>query len=121
MGAHLKGPEGKAARARLHAGYRPRIEWLLREAELHVIESTADDRLVVGWICIEPGIVHYVLTRRRLQRYGVAGKLVRAILGDPIPTSIVYSHLPANKELVPEGWTYDPNAGAIARFSVGAR
>lgn len=58
-----------------YAAMKPRVTDALRRGRI-VVASTLDDAWqIVGWICFEPGAVHYVYVKYPFRHLGVARRL----------------------------------------------
>jgi hypothetical protein len=84
--------------------YRPIIRACLKDARLTVACSAEDSDTIIGWAVTGPRVVHYVYVRHGCNRLGVARSLLKPYIGH----ETTYTHRPADRSLVPNGWTYVP-------------
>lgn len=54
------------------------IDRLCTKSKILVAHPPESPDLIVGWICFEPGIVHYAYVKSAFQRFGVARALLEA-------------------------------------------
>ena len=62
---------------------------------------------VIAWACFEPDIIHFVFTRERWQRQGLATALLEPFADKP---TVMYTHqTPCLRFMpLPRGWIYNP-------------
>jgi GNAT superfamily N-acetyltransferase len=62
---------------------------------------------VIAWACFEPDIIHFVFTRERWQRQGLATALLEPFADKP---TVMYTHqTPCLRFMpMPRGWIYNP-------------
>ena len=71
-----------------------------------------DPETIVGWACTDAGQVHYVYTKHKWRRKGVAGLLLAPYLEAPT----VHSHAMTLQDSgdpwakIPRTWRYDPSS-----------
>lgn len=70
--------------AAFYADYQPVVKDLLARSTVSVAALQEDQSVIVGWSATEGDVLHYVLTKPRWRRLGVAHILV--------PNVSVYSH-----------------------------
>jgi hypothetical protein len=106
MGAH----RDEDARRRHWLGAERLIQRLVDKTEITVAEAISDgSRIIVGWACGESdAVLHYILTRRKFQRMGVATDLINPWMHGK---TVYYSFRPSVRGLeVPKSFKYDPYA-----------
>jgi len=104
MGAH----RDHEAQRRYWVGQERIVHKLLDVCNVTVAEAVGENGVpvLVGFAVWEPGVIHYVLTRRGFQRMGIALDLLANV---PSQGVTLYSHQPSIRGLpVPAGWFYDP-------------
>lgn len=86
------------------------IQRLVERCEVTVAEAETTDgsKVICGYVIGEDSaIIHYVLTRRRFMRMGVARDLLEPWLSHG--QQVLYSFRPTVKGLpIPKNWKYDP-------------
>ena len=108
-------PDGLVARApseklaaQSHWLYVEKIaQKLVETCDVTVAEAEVDgSKVIVGYVIYEgDNVVHYVLTRRKFQKMGIAKDLLAPFEGKEVS----YSLRPSTKGLpIPESWRYVP-------------
>lgn len=95
------------------------LEVILPRAVVAVATDPSDPDLIVGWACAEgqPGalILHYVYVKHRFRGFGVARRLVEALLaGAGSPGQVFYTHLTRRGAEIARRWKDDRKEPAMA-------
>jgi hypothetical protein len=96
----------RAAHDRFWQGHEKIVHRLLERCQTVVAEAEGPNGVpvIVGFVCYEPGVLHYILSRRGFQRMGIARDLLGGFLGQ---RDILFSHMSATRGLIiPAGWAY---------------
>lgn len=105
MGAN----KNKDAQKRQWLGGERVIHRLIEKCEVTIAEAETDgSKIIVGFAIGESdSILHYVVTRRKMMRMGVATDLLQPWLVHG--KRVLYSHRPSIRNLpIPINWEWDP-------------
>lgn len=119
LASHRHSPDGLAMRAhmdkeshkRYWVGQERMAQRLVETCTTTVAEAEIDGTpVIVGYVIGEPDlkvpVLHYVLTRRKTFRMGVARDLLTPYTDSD---RVLYSHRPSIRGLpIPETWSFDP-------------
>lgn len=97
------------AHRRYWMGCERLVQRLVESCDVTVAEAeTEGSKVICGWMCHEQDVIlHYVLTRRRFQKMGVAKDLLEPFT--EASGNVYYSFVPTVRGLVlPDTWKYDP-------------
>ncbi len=91
-------------RTQFYDDYGPVVRDLIARSQVIVASLMAEPDVIVGWAAIEGDALHYVLTKPRWRRLGVASWLLADFAGLPV----TYTHRTSdvNRVPVPKTWTY---------------
>jgi hypothetical protein len=82
------------------------IERLLeRGAEIRIACYSESPHLILGWMCSEPGTIHYVYVKKPYRRLHIATQLV-----GQRPVQTRYTHRTGRMPQPPKTWRYEPFA-----------
>lgn len=86
------------------SGYADVVNRLVRDANIRVACSVTHHRTIVGWACVESGVVHFVYVADMFRRQGVARKLLENV-GD----AVTYTHATdmCRRLPIPDGWKFN--------------
>lgn len=95
---------GRGQRGRVYfEGQRKIIKNALR-AGVQVVVWAGDADTILGWICGDEKVVHYVYVKHKFRGLGLA----KLLIGDRLSKRCVYTH--KTKPILPfaRGWEFDP-------------
>lgn len=105
--SYAQSPEFRSTpRCVYFALYEPIVKDLVARSTIAVATMPEAPGVVLGWLAVEGEVLHYVLTKPRWRRLGIAEYLLADLTGLPA----TYTHafpLGASQRLVPPIWTYD--------------
>lgn len=84
-------------------------EALIARSSVLVACADPDDNLICGWLCSEPGVLHYVHVKQCFQRFGIARTLLEAAGFSPAKPAL-FSHRTTDSDRcpLPEQWRSAP-------------
>lgn len=91
-------------------GHARQVDAVIARAGVLLAVPMATATTIAGWVCAEPGVVHYVYTVETFRRLGVARALLEAIGAEPRAFS-QWSHAcdrGLGEKLARAGWVWDP-------------
>lgn len=107
-GAHRRPSTARSNWWAANEGY---VRALLEHEETSVIVSANDRDTVMGFACVSPGVIHYVLVHRDCHRGGYSRDLYAALLGDRWDEPQMVSHelvdLNEARVSMPRNWILD--------------
>ncbi len=91
-------------RTQFYDDYAPVVRDLISRSQVIVAALPAEPDVIVGWAAVEGDALHYVLTKPRWRRLGVASWLLADYGGIPV----AYTHRTSDVRRcpVPQSWTY---------------
>lgn len=97
-------PRDYAEHARFYDDYAPVVRNLVTRSRIAVATLRDEPALMLGWVAIEGDALHYVVTKPRWRRMGVA----KWMLSDFASMPVVFTHrtTDALRCPIPSGWTY---------------
>lgn len=98
----------KEAQRRYWIGAERLVQRLVERCEVRVAEAEADGSKVICGFTISEGdqVLHYVLTRRRFMKMGVATDLLKPFMHG---RQVLYSFRPSTRGLkIPDNFKFDP-------------
>lgn len=90
------------------AGHAKAIDRILLRARVLVADPTSAPGTLAGWVCWEPGLLHYVYVGQTFRRMGVARLLVGELAEQPM-TYATWTPV-VDKVPTPAHWTWDPTS-----------
>jgi len=86
--------------------YDPVVRALLERSTIVVATTPEEPDIILGWMALEDGVLHYVHTKKRFRRFGVAKWMLDGVRDAPI----VFTHQFAYpvRSLIGPKWNYDP-------------
>ena len=93
-------------RSSYFALYAPVVEVLLGRSTVMVATMPEASDVVLGWLAAEGELLHYVLTKPRWRKLGIA----RFMLADMKDLAVKYTHQAPRMAPIPAAWTYDSDA-----------
>lgn len=100
-------------------GCQDQVERVLRRSNVLVSTPTDNCDDVIGLVCYEGEILHFVYVKFHVRRWGIArGLLEKAVNGAEVVT---FTTMPRRRlmGLVNEHWNFDPFAGTGLHFGSG--
>lgn len=101
-------PEFRSVKRSVYfALYEPLVKDLLSRSTVAVATMPEAPDVVLGWMAVEGDTLHYVLTKPRWRRLGIASFL----LADLAALPAAYTHVfpsGAAERLIPATWCYEP-------------
>lgn len=95
------------ARGVYFALYEPTVKAMIERSTVAIARTTDLPDTVIGFLVIEADtIVHYVHTKRRFRRLGVASWMVRELR--PFRAAFTHSPTPVASRLCGPEWKYEP-------------
>lgn len=87
-----------------------RVDDLLSRGRTLVACNPVSDDHIVGWVCVEGDVVHYLYVKTPMRGNGYAKELLRSAIGS-IPKPLKISHWTEHCERYANqhGWTYVPS------------
>jgi GNAT superfamily N-acetyltransferase len=89
-------------------------ELLLRErlipaTSFLVASLPEDESAIVGWVCYQPGVLHYVFVKPKWRKLGIAKRLIEAAFPN-YSQALTYTHRSqmASSLSLPVQWKFDP-------------
>lgn len=106
--SYAEGPEFRSvARRVFFAVYEPIVKRLLGRSTVAIAYDPELPDSILGYLVIEgDSLVHYVHTKRRFRRAGIARWMTKDIAA--MPATFTHSPTPIAARLCGSAWTYDP-------------
>jgi GNAT superfamily N-acetyltransferase len=77
--------------------------------QVSVAAWSEDPETIIGWCCVEVGVLHYAFVRKEFRRTGIARLLLDSMLTDDV--LVTHRTTDADRIRWPAGWRYNVYAG----------